>query len=105
MNRITITDEDGNAAGWFDADRAQHFREDSYHDGRNFISKATGSQWEHQALYRTAKGAWVLNAWSQWQGSRETYCRIDEADAARWLVQNGHEPPKSLAEAAAAQEV
>lgn len=105
MNRITITNEDGEPDGWFDEARATKYGEESYHDGRNFISRATGTQWDHEQLYRTAKGAWVLNAWSQWQGSRETYRRISDEEAAAWLVTNEHEPPKSLASAVALQEV
>lgn len=105
MNRITITDEDGQPAGWFDSHAAKSWEEATTHDGRNFISDATGSQWDHEKLFRTAKGAWVLNVWSQWQGSRESFRRISDTEAAAWLVLNGHEPPKVLHEATAAREV
>ena len=69
MKRVVITDGSG---AWFDKDKAIEFDEDSWHDGRNFISRATGSQWEHQALYFTKSGVWILHNWSQYQGSRES---------------------------------
>lgn len=100
MARIVL--EDGR---WFDDSSATRFEETNWHDGNNYISNATGSQWDHQALYRTAGGKWVLNSWSQWQGSRETYEEIDNEAAARWLVKNDHEPHTSCADEHAALEV
>lgn len=91
MNRIAL--EDGR---WFDADKAETWGDDTYWDGNNHISKATGSQWSHEALYLTAGGAWVLNWWSQVQGSRETYTVIEPEEATRWLVRNEHELPEQL---------
>ena len=44
----------------------------------------------HEALHRTAGGRFVLNHWSQWQGSMETYEEISVEEAARWLSVNGH---------------
>ena len=77
--------------GWFDTEKSTQYKEDRFHDGNNFISKATGGQWEHEALYKSAKGAWILNHWSQWQGSHETWTLIGDEAAAQWLIQNGHE--------------
>jgi hypothetical protein len=82
---------------WFDLDKAESFSEETYWNGNNHISIATGSQWEHQELYRTANGRWVLNAWSQWQGSRESWTEIDNEAAARWLVSNSKEPHNACA--------
>lgn len=90
---------------WFDIDKAEMFSEEKWWDGSNNISKATGSQWNHEALYRTANGRWVLNAWSQYQGSRETWEEIDNEAAARWLVSNGEEPHKACAAEYAALEI
>lgn len=85
MNRIVTGD-----GRWFDADKAQLWGERREHDGRNYISQATGSQWEHERLYRTAKGSWVLRSWSDWQGSRESYRRVDDSEAHVWLLAQGH---------------
>ena len=83
MKRIAL--EDG---GWFNEESAVKFSEDTYWNGNNYISVATGSQWDHEALYYTKSGNWVLNSWSQYQGSRETYEKISESAAIDWLVKN-----------------
>ena len=88
MNRTNITD---GSARWFDLDAATKFDEKTYFNGNNHVSIATGDQFHHEALYRTAKGLWVLNHWSQWQGSRETYVIVDEDEAHEWLLKNGHD--------------
>lgn len=85
MSRIVLTDGSGR---WFESEKAQHWKEDARFNGSNYVSLATGSQWAHEALYRTASGRYILNHWSQWQGSSETYEEISAADAARWLSQN-----------------
>lgn len=88
--RQTLTD---GSDRWFDLERAEKIEEETWWDGRNRRSKATGSQWEHETLYRTAaSGRWVLHAWSQWQGSSDDWTEIEDAAAARWLARNGHEP-------------
>lgn len=89
MTRIALTDGSGI---WFDADKAELIKEDTFHDGRNWISKATGDQFTHESLFRTKGGKWILNHWSQWQGSRETYVEIDNQEAAAWLAKQELEP-------------
>ena len=76
--------------GWFNPDAAQKFIEETRFDGRNRISVPTGSQWEHEALYCTRRGVYVLNSWSQWQGSRERWTRVSTVRAADWLTANGY---------------
>jgi len=99
MTRIVLTDGSGR---WFDAERAEVFEEATWWDGRNHRSCATGSQWEHEALYRTASGRWVLHHWSQYQGVPDRWEEIDAEEAARWLSINGHDPhPACAAEYAA----
>jgi hypothetical protein len=77
--------------GWFDRDAAKRWSEGTRWDGSNHISVATGSQWEHESLWRTKRGVYVLHAWSDWQGSGEGWTRIDASEAAEWLIRNGHE--------------
>ena len=91
MKRIAL--EDGR---WFDQDKATAFDEDTWWDGRNDVSRATGSQFEHEVLYLTAGERWVKHNWSQWQGTSDVWEEIDPADAVRWLVVNGHEPHKGM---------
>lgn len=87
MNRQAIINEFG-PYGWFDMDKAQCWQEDSWFDGSNMISRATGSQWAHQELYRTASGNWVLCDMSQYQNVETTYKLIEPSTAAHWLVAN-----------------
>jgi hypothetical protein len=89
MKRIALTDNSGN---WFDADKAEMIKEDTYWDGHNWISKATGSQWQHECLFRTKGGKWVLNHYSDYQGSKETYITISDQRAAEWLAKQELDP-------------
>lgn len=82
-NRTALTDGSNR---WFNEKSAIVFQEDKWFNGRNMISKATGDQWEHEQLYYTKGGSWVLNHWSQWQGSEESYTAIDESEAIHWLI-------------------
>jgi len=88
MERIALTDNSGK---WFDMDKAEEFKEAEDWDGNNNISKATKSQFEHERLYRTVSGKWILNHWSQMQGSIEAYIEISDDEAAKWLVINEKE--------------
>lgn len=75
-----------------DTDRAtEKWEEDTFWDGRNHISKATGSQWEHQTLYRSRKGRYYVEHVSQWQGSRPHVEWVSPEEATRWLLANGEE--------------
>lgn len=81
---------------WFDLEKATKYDEATWWDGSNYVSKATGSKTEHECLYRTVKGKWVLNSWSQWQGTVETWEVISQDEAARWLSRNDCDFPVEL---------
>lgn len=87
MSRIVLTDGSGR---WFDDAKAKSFEEKTRWNGNNHISKATGSQWEHETLYRTAGGIYVVHHSSQWQGSTDTIEEITASDAAKWLSGNDY---------------
>jgi hypothetical protein len=91
MNRVNLGD-----GRWFSSDAATRYEEGRRWDGQNHISLATRSQWDHEALWRTKSGAWVLHWWSQWQGSQDTWEIIDADKAARWLIRNGRDLPEEL---------
>lgn len=96
MTRINITEQDEytgrvKVVGWFDDDTGEAFGEDTRWDGSNHISVNTGSQWDHECLYHTAGGRWVIHAWSQWQGSLDSYRFVDDDDARDWLLLNEHD--------------
>lgn len=88
MNRIALTNLSGQ---WFDVEKAERFTEKTHWNGRNHISMATGSQWEHEAIYLTKGGKWVLNRWSQCQGSQENYEIVTDDQAAAWFAKQGFE--------------
>jgi hypothetical protein len=100
MTRLLLDD-----GRWFDADKAQKWDEDTYWDGHNRISCATGTRWDHETLYRTAKGRWVLHWWSQWPGTRPSFREITPQEAASWLLRNGYDLPPELAGVAESLEV
>jgi hypothetical protein len=86
-NRVSLTDGSG---AWFHTDSAVLFKERTRWDGRNQISVPTGSQWHHEWLYFTKSGKWVLNDFSNYQGTLEGYVQVDEAAAVQWLILNEH---------------
>ena len=105
MSRAVL--EDGR---WFNPACSTKWDEGTCWNGNNHISLATGSQWDHQRLYRTKGGLWILYTWSQWQGSGESYEEISAEAAAQWLVRNEHDVddaaiPDDVADAYAALEV
>ena len=82
---------------WFDLDKATKFPESTRWNGRNHISVNTGSQWAHQDLYRTAKGSWVLNSYSAYQGSSESWELVeDNQSVVDWLIRNERDVPDDL---------
>jgi hypothetical protein len=112
MVRTPVTDESGEQISWFDPEAAVKVSETTFWNGNNHISRATRSQWNHEALYITRKGRMVLNHWSQWQGSVESYIEISVDQAAQWLIQveqteadelDHNRVPASLRKAIAAQ--
>lgn len=89
MTRTNVTDPDtGELAGWFKLDAATEYTENKRWDGNNMVSLATGAWYEHEMLYRTAAGRWVLHHWSQWQGTSPTCHYITEAQALDWMMRN-----------------
>ena len=88
MERQALTDNTGK---WFDVSKAEIFEEDCVWNGSNNISCATDSQTEHEKLYRTKSGIWVINHWSQHQGSLESWTELTDEEAAIWLIRNNQE--------------
>ena len=74
----------------------QHWNEDTRWNGNNHISVATGSQWEHQTLYRSRRGRYYLEHESQWQGSTSSAEWVSNEEAARWLLANNETVPEEL---------
>ena len=90
--------EDGTVVDTDNATAA--YEEKTDWDGRNHISRATGSQWDHETLYCSAKNRWYVVHTSQWEGKLPSGEWVTPAQAAAWLILNEHELPPELAEAA-----
>lgn len=78
------------------ANASRRWEEATRWDGRNHISVATGSQWEHQTLYRSRRGRYYVEHTSQWQGSAPTAEWFSREEATRWLLANDHDVPAEL---------
>lgn len=74
--------------GWFNSDSATVYKEATRWNGNNHVSVNPVGQHAHQALYRTKGGRWVLNNWSDYQGSEDRYSFVDDATAKDWLIRN-----------------
>jgi hypothetical protein len=86
-----------------DTDRStDNWEEQRDHDGKNWISRATGSQWEHERLFRSRRGRFYIEHTSQWQGRLPWAEWVSPERAAAWLDANEYEIPAELAEAAEA---
>ena len=97
MTYTKATRPDGPEA-FFDEEKATVFAEDTQWNGHNFVSINTGRPHQHQALLRTASGAYILNTWSSWQGSLPTYQVIEKDEAHAWLMKNHHVSELSASE-------
>jgi hypothetical protein len=75
---------------------AQEWEEDTDWNGNNHISRATGSQWNHETLYRSSKGRYYIVSTSQWQGSLDAARWVTREEAARWLLLMEHDLPADL---------
>lgn len=92
MKRIALSNENEESTGsWFDLSKAKEYQENEYWNGTNNISCATGSQWEHEYVYVTPSGKFILNKFSNYQGTRETYELISKEDAAKWFAKQSFE--------------
>ncbi len=75
---------------------SSHWDEQTRFNGSNQISVNTGSQWNHQELYRSRKGRYYIVHSSQWQGSTPHAEWVSPQEAARWLIHNEEELPDDL---------
>jgi hypothetical protein len=70
----------------------QSWEEQDRWDGRNRISLATGTQWNHETLYLTRTGRYWLEHRSQWQGSTPSARWLTPEEACLWLLVNEYNP-------------
>jgi len=65
-------------------------------DGRNHISRATGSEWLHQRLYRSRRGRYYVVHDSAWEGSKAHAEWLSPQEACRWMLLMEHDLPADL---------
>ena len=93
---------------WFCPETSQCFGEKTFFDGSNEISVCTNSECQHQCLYLTIKGNWVLHHWNAKCIQQMRYCVITIQEARDWFVLNNypiHEIPEMFHEAIADMEL
>jgi hypothetical protein len=74
----------------------QSWDQATYWDGHNHVSKATGSQWIDQRLYRSRKGRYYTVTSPRIDGQRDYAEWLSPQEATRWLLQMEHELPEDL---------
>ena len=77
--------------------RLRHEASDS--NGSSMSSRAAGTQGGQQRLCKTHAGRYWLECSSERQGSTGWAEWLDDPEAARWMLRNGHELPADLATA------
>lgn len=97
MNRTSISIEKLDEYGkkvpvktgqWFDFEKATSYKEKTWWNGKNHISKATGIEHYYECLYLTKSGLFILNSWSDYESSQDIYIVISKEEACEWLVKN-----------------
>lgn len=85
--------------GWFDTAAANAYEETRRVEDGKSISLATGSEHQHETLYRTKGGTWVLHHWPSWRDQPEHWTQISPVQAASWMILNELPIPAELHEA------
>jgi len=96
MPTYRIESEDGDTTIVRTEKAQQSWDEATYWNGNNHISKATGSQREHETLYLSAKGNYYVEHTNQWQGSTPAAAFVTAQAAVLWLLANDHDLPDAL---------
>jgi len=82
----------------FDTEKAKsYWSEASDWNGSNRISRMTGSQWNHETLYLSAKGRYYVVRTSDIQGRPDGMEILSPREATAWLIFADHELPEDLA--------
>jgi hypothetical protein len=88
MKKIALSD-----GRWFDAESAKEFKAASYlHNSGEEVCMTTGLPFLWDTLYLTENSNFVLvRTCDQYAPDAEGAHEIDWAEAAKWLIQNGHQ--------------
>ena len=77
-----------NLGNWFDPGSSIPIPEKQTWNDPYWISNCTESPWEHEAIFCTCKGCFILYHWSQWQGHPETCTEINIEAVMGWIIAN-----------------
>lgn len=88
QNFFRYDDGSGRATivGWFDPDKARSWGEGLSADDTTRVSLATGSALDHQRLWKTTGGRWIVASWSERAGVSERWYEVSVDAAKDWLV-------------------
>jgi len=94
--RISLTD---NSSRWFNDDTAKIWREATIRvpeDPDACVSRVTGNSWEHERLYLTEHGSFIMCYFNERNLSATQFILVPPATAIKWLLANDYadEVPK-----------
>jgi hypothetical protein len=88
MQKITLTDNSGR---WFDVDASKRWDEARvYANDGTTISRATRKSWEHETLFMTIAGTFIIHCLNERNASLASFAEYDGKKAIQWLLQNGY---------------
>jgi hypothetical protein len=82
-----------------DSNRAvEEWKQDYVFEGTNLVSRATGSQWRDETLYKSAQGRYWVEHYPRIDREIPYAYELSKREAARWILLNGGELPIDLQE-------
>src|SRR5437016_2404935 len=88
MRKITLTDNSGR---WFDLEATRRFDESTAYAGDGVdVSRQTGNSWEHETLFLTTNGMFVLHCLNDRNPTLASFTEYPPDKAIPWLLANGY---------------
>ena len=88
MRKQELTDNSGR---WFDVDTARIFQEAIVlAPDATPVSRAAGNSWEHETLYLTLEGTFVMHFADDHNPTLNQFVEWNVKRAVKWLLSNGH---------------
>lgn len=88
MSKITLN---ANSGRWFDLDSAKRWDEARvYADDGTPISLATQNSWEHETLFLTRAGRFIMHCLDEHNPSLASFVEYSLEKSVDWLLKNGY---------------